>query len=123
MELEYTHNLKIILLDDNKNIVGDENILSEIKNILSENNTHKIEWNGKVENFTIKWDKIILSEINQILMGDLFSQPIYDFDRIILNHTQQTLSKISTKCKYTIKFYLSRIIMDKKISKDSCGLV
>ena len=65
--------------------------------------------------------KMELSKINQALMGDLFSYPIYDFDTIILHHTQETISKIN--CKYIVKFYISRIIYDKKINKDSVGVV
>lgn len=118
--MEYTHNLKIILLDNNS-IIEDKVVLDEIKNILSKNNTHKIEWNGRLLNVTIKWDKIELNEINQVLMGDLFSHPIYDFDTIILHHTQETISKIN--CKYIVKFYISRIIHDKRINKDSVGFV
>ena len=118
--MEYTHNLKIILLNNN-NIIEDKDTLNEIKNILSKNNTHTIEWNDEPQNFTIKWDKKELSDINQTLMGDLFSHPIYDLDRIILQHTQETISKI--KCKYIIKFYISRIIYDKIINKNSIGLI
>jgi len=118
--MEYTHNLKIILLDNNS-IIEDNVILNEIKSVLSKNNTHKIEWNGELQNFTIKWDNIILSEINQALMGDLFSHPMYDLDTIILRHTQQTISKIN--CKYIVKFYISRLICDKKINENSIGFV
>lgn len=118
--MEYTHNLKIILLNNNI-IIEDKIILNEIKNILSKNNTHIIQWNGQLKNFTIKWDKKELNEINQILMGDLFSCPIYEFDSIILQHTQETISKIN--CKYIIKFYISRIIYDKTINKESIGFI
>jgi hypothetical protein len=117
---EYTHNLKILLIENN-NIIEDEDLLNEIKSILSKNNTNIIEWNGKFEKITIKWDKKDLNEINKLFMGDLFSNPIYDFDRIIQNHTQETISKIN--CKYIIKFYISRIICDKKISKNTIGFV
>lgn len=120
MEYTYTHNLKIILLDNNI-IIEDKDVLNEIKSILSKNHTHKIEWGGRLLDVTIKWDKIILSETSQALMGDLFSYPIYEFDSIILRHTQETISKIN--CKYIIKFYISRIIHDKKINKDSVGFV
>jgi hypothetical protein len=120
--MEYTHNLKIILLDNNNNsIIEDKVILNEIKKILSKNHTHKIEWNGRLLDITIKWDKIILNEINQILMGDLFSLPIYDFDSIILHHTQETISKID--CKYIVKFYISRIICNKIMNKDTIGFI
>ena len=115
----YTHNLKIILLDNNSNIVEDQFFLADIKNILSKSNTHPIEWNGKIENITIKWDKKRLTEIEKCLMGDLFSIPIYEMDSIILKHTENTISKINSK--YIIKFYISRIISDKICSKDTCN--
>jgi hypothetical protein len=119
MELEYTHNLKIILVDENNIIVEDSVLLNEIKSILTNNNTHTIVWNGQLLDFTIKWDKKELCEINQALMGDLFSNPIYDSDRIILDHTEKTIFKIDYKCKYFVKFYISRIIYDKIIDKKS----
>ena len=116
----YTHNLKIILTENNI-IMEDKDVINEIKSILSKNHTHKIEWNGRLHDITIKWDKMELNKINQALMGDLFSYPIYDFDTIILHHTQETISKIN--CKYIVKFYISRIIHDKRINKDSAGVV
>jgi hypothetical protein len=118
--MEYSHNLKIILTENN-NIIEDKDVLETIKSILSTKKTHQIEWNGRVVDITIKWDKKELNTINQSLMGDLFSCPIYEFDTIILRHTQETISKIN--CKYLIKFYLSRTICDKKINKDSAGFV
>jgi hypothetical protein len=123
MELEYTHNLKIILLDENNNIVINNLLLNEIKNKLTNNITHTIVWNGQLLDFTIKWDKKDLCEINQALMGDLFSNPIYNSDRIILEHTEKTIFKIDYKCKYFVKFYISRIIYDKIIDKNSVGNV
>ena len=54
-------------------------------------------------------------------MGDLFSLPIYQFDSIILHHTQQTIDNIN--CKYIIKFYISRIIYDEIIDKNSIDFI
>ena len=119
--MNYTHNLKILLLDNNNTIIEDDVFLDEIKNILCQNNTNLIEFNGELLNIMIKWDKKELNITDKYFMGDLFSNPIYDFDSLILNHTQQIISKIN--CKYTIKFYISRIIRDKKICKDTCGQI
>ena len=55
MVIEYTHNLKIILIEKNI-IIEDEPVLDEIKSILSKNHTHKIEWNGRLPDITIKWN-------------------------------------------------------------------
>ena len=119
--MTYSHNLKIILLDKNNNIIEDINILDEIKNILCQSNTNVLEWNNKQEKFTIKWDKKILSKMEKYCMGDLFSYPAYEIDSIIVNHVQQTISKIDSK--YNIKFYISRIIGHNIVCKDSYGIL
>jgi hypothetical protein len=90
--MEFTHNLKILLLDSNSNIINDDFFLEEIKNILTNNNTHLLNWNGKKNSFTIKWNKINLNQLDRHFMGDLFSHPIYDLDSIILNHSQISLN-------------------------------
>lgn len=118
--MTYTHNLKIILLD-NDCIIDDHSTLSEIKRILSKNNTHEFKFNGQYQYFSIKWDKQEISVVNQSLMGDLFSRPIYEHDEVIFNHTKETISNID--CKYEIKFYISRLMCNRIIDKNSFGLV
>ena len=49
-------------------------------------------------------------------MGDLFSYPIYEFDKIILQHTQKTISNIN--CKYILlNFIFQEWYMIKKLMK------
>jgi hypothetical protein len=119
----YTHNLKIILVDTNENIVSDNDFLDEIKNILCQLNTTKIKWNSTDLDVTIKWHRKELNNIEKQFMGDLYSKPIYDFDSIIVNHTKQIISSINNKSNYNIKFYISRLIGDKTICRDSYGVV
>ena len=83
--------------------------------------TSDVDFLHDTQNVVKEMGKMELSKINQALMGDLFSYPIYDFDTIILRHTQETISKIN--CKYIVKFYISRIIHDKRINKDSFGSI
>jgi hypothetical protein len=88
-----------------------------------------LDWNGKPKNIIIKWEQKELSKVNKLFMGDLFASPIYDFDSIIFNHTNDIITQIyinsnsSSNSKYKIKFYISRIICDKKIDKNSCGVI
>jgi len=119
----YTHNLKIILVDTNGNIVSDNDFLDEIKNTLCQLNTRKIQWNSKNLDVTIKWHRKELNNIEKQFMGDLYSNPIYDFDSIIVNHTKQIISNINNTSNYNIKFYISRLIRDKTICRDSYGVV
>ena len=122
MAVAYTHNLKLILVDDKDNIIVDENI-ELIKSCFLQENTHKILWNNTIEKYTIKWDMIQLDKLNTQFMGDLFSCPIYNFDSIIVNHTKQIISSINNKSNYNIKFYISKLIGDKTICIDSFGVI
>jgi hypothetical protein len=115
-----THNLKIILVDVSGNIIEDDEFLDEIKNTLCFSNTKKVMWNGENMDITIKWHRKKLSNIQKHFMGDLYSNPAYDFDSIIFMHTNQIKSNIYNKSNYNIKFYISRLIGDKTICKDSC---
>ena len=126
MAVSYTHNLKLVVVDDEDNIVVDETI-ELIKSCFIQENTHKILWNNTNEKYTIKWDMIQLDKLNSQFMGDLFSCPIYNFDSIIIEHIQKTIRNVSKICKlddnYKIKFHLSRIAGDKTICKNSYGLI
>ena len=119
----YTHNLKIILVDDSGNIILDNDFLDKIKNTLCQLNTKKVIWNGKNIDITIKWYRKELNNIEKHFIGDLYAIPAYNFDSIIVNHTNQIISNINNKSNYNIKFYISRLIGDKTICRDSCGVV
>ena len=110
--MEYTHNLKIILVDSSGNIILDNDFLDEIKNTLCQTNTTPVEWNGKKIDITIKWCRKELTNIEKQFRGDLYSNPAYNFDSIILNHTNQVILKIKNNSTYDIKFYMSRLIGD-----------
>jgi hypothetical protein len=122
MEL-YSHNLKIILVDSNENIILDNDFLEDIKNTLCQSNTTKVKYTNLDIDVTIQWHRKELTNIEKQFMGDLYSSPIYDIDSIIVNHTNQIISKINNKSNYTIKFYISRLIGDKIICKDPYGIV
>jgi hypothetical protein len=119
----YTHNLKIIMVDSDENIVLDNEILDEIKNALCQSNTKQIQWNGKKIDIILQWHRKELNKIQQQFMGDLFANPMYDSDSIIVNHASQVISSVKHKHNCDIKFYISRVIGDKTICKDSGGIV
>ena len=98
--MEYTHNLKIILIDSNGNIILDNDFLDEIKNTLCQLNTKKVQWNNKNTDITIKWDRKELNNIEKQFMGDLYSNPMYSVDSIIVNHTNQIISNINNTSNY-----------------------
>jgi hypothetical protein len=117
----FTHNLKIILTDKSENIIKDNNILDKIKNkIIEKSYIYSYLWNNSHIECSIKWEKKNLNKINEEFMGDLFSYPIYDYDTIIYEHTNKMIKEIKKELKieYEIKFYISRLLCDKKIIKE-----
>lgn len=119
----YIHNLKIILVDSDENIILDHDFLDEIKHILCQSNTKNVEWNNKYIPVIIKWDKKKLNKIDKHVMGDLFLHSIYDDDNIIVHHTTQVISSINNPLKHKIKIYISRLIGEKNICPGSYGIV
>jgi len=121
--MEFTHNLKLILVDKENNIIVDDDaFLDEIKDVLCQDNTCILDWNGKAHAFTYQWTRKNLTDVEKQLMGDLFSHPIYEFDTILVRHIEQVLSKIENN-EYTIVFNITRIIGDKKICRESAGTI
>lgn len=108
----YSHNLKILLLDDDGNFIEDKEFLDTIKNKLCKTNTIKLEWSGKLMDISIKWDRKLLTKVNAYFMGDLFSEPIYEQDSIIASHVEKIISSINTDKKYNIEFYIHRFTRD-----------
>lgn len=137
MQSNYTHNLKIALCDIYGNIVVSDftnelgvviklnERLDKIKEELCKTNTHEFTWNNKLCPFTITWTKIPLTKTNHYFMGDLCTNSIYDFDSILQKHTEITMKNFADKNYlaegYTIRFYITRLIGDKKPLSQSFG--
>ena len=119
----YTHNLKIILFDSTGNIVIDNDFLDKIKNALCKVNTRKMQWYNRNMDITIIWQRKELTNIEKQFVGDLYSNPAYDIDSIIVNHTKQIISTINNESNYDINFYISRIIGNKTICRNSYGVI
>ena len=64
----YTHNLKIILVDNNNDIIIDNEFLDEIKNALCKLNTIDIQWNNN--------DSIITNHVKNVILCIILSKII-----------------------------------------------
>jgi len=119
-----THNLKIIFINDHNEVVEDAVFLQEIYAILTQEKTHDLEWNGKVQPFTIRWDKVSLDEIDKHFVGELFARPAYHQDSIIIEHTEKTLTSIHAHLHgYDIRFYISRLLGDTRMLENCAGTI
>lgn len=120
---KYTHNLKMLLIDTDGNIILENEFLDNIKNTLCQSHTKQVVWNNTNLDVTINWHRKQLNDFEKHLMGDLFCNSIYDFDSVIINHAIKVISSIPNQSNYKIKIYMSRIIGDKTICAGSYGLV
>lgn len=107
--IKYTYNMKIAVLNKNKDIVTlNFALLHEIKSHLCKVNTHVIE-STSIE---VKWDKLKMNYVTDYLCGDLYSNPSCTDDNLIFEHTTKTVKQIEQlyKNEYQIVFCLSKIM-------------
>ena len=117
--MKFTHNMKVLVIDSEENMVEDEELLYIIKEKLSEPYTQMItipnishQW--KV---TVNWEFKPLSKLQSYFMGDLFACPSYSFENLIYEHTEKTLKQIEVQLKNEglcniqdrIRFYISKM--------------
>ena len=111
----FTHNLKIVIVDSNNDLVNDPKLIEEIKKKLVQPRIHDQMFNGKSLQCYNKWERRGLNKVGSYFMGDLFGQPIYEYDSIIYEHTAITVEQIERELNmdHKILFYISRIIGDR----------
>ena len=100
--LKFTHNLKILIIDTNDDIVEDTELLNKIKEKLTNSYTHSIFTPPNTQHpwvITVKWELQSLTKIQSHFMGDLFSQPSYSLDSVIYEHTEKTLKQLEKEFK------------------------
>ena len=117
--MKFTHNMKILVIDAEDNIVEDEELLCIIKEKLQEPFTQLImippinhQW--KV---TVKWQWKTITKLQSYFMGDLFACPSFSFDNLIYEHTEKTLKEIEVEMKteglcdinHRIRFHISKM--------------
>lgn len=115
----FAHNLNILLVDANNNIVLDNDFLDEIKTVLCQSNT-RVVGNMKI---TIQWNKKELNNVEKHFMGDLFLNSIYSSDDVIINHTTQLISQIKNPFNYSVRFYIHKLVGSHQICGDSYGII
>ncbi len=110
----YTHSLKFAVIDSNGQLVPDADIeiLQLIYSKLNELQTHVLIFQNRAHYVSISWDKLHVSQLAYIFMGDLFTQSVYEFDDILYEHTHKTfdlIEKLIENTPYKINFYISRL--------------
>jgi len=106
----FTHNLKVLLIDVNENIVENNKLLSTIKEMLQTTYSHLII----DKNTTIDWKLRILTKLQSHFMGDLFAKyPAIIYDTVIYDHIENSVKQIEQdlciSSQYKIRFHISRM--------------
>lgn len=114
--MENIYNLKIMIVIGDKPLV-DINILKKVKNELIHGLIYTFIKNGSSQECYIKWELNKLNDIDNYLMGDMFSYSLYD-EYIVKKHTSKFIEIIENQLfgnnveknenKIKIKYYLSK---------------
>ena len=129
MTERYTHTLKFCIINPEGNIVPDVDIeiLKLVYSKLNELQTHVIIFQNRAQYVSVSWDKIHVSQLAFLFMGDLFTQSPYEFDDILYEHTHKTvdlIEKLISHTPYKINFYISRLpTTSKPMTPKMYGLV
>ena len=129
MDSLYTHNLKFAVLNSQGQVVPnlDIEILQLIYSKLIELQTHVLIFQNRAHYVSISWDKIHVSELGYLFMGDLFTQSVYQFDDILYEHTHKTfdiIEELISHTSYKINFYICRLpTTSKPMTPKMYGLV
>jgi hypothetical protein len=118
LRLKNTHNLHILITDENGNIIKNQEVLLEkVYNEIADKIVIKkgaLKANDVCNNFEIKlfWKKMDITKIHSNFMGDLFITSPYS-DAVLYKVTESVLNEIENKLKMDVK---NDIKMDWKIS-------
>lgn len=118
LRLKNTHNLHILITDENGNIIKNQEVLLEkVYNEFADKIVIKkgaLKANDVCNNFEIKlfWKKTNITNVQSNFMGDLFITSVYS-DAVLYKVTESVLNEIENKLKMDVK---NDIKMDWKIS-------
>lgn len=117
--MKFTHNMKVLVIDPQENIVENAELLYLIKEKLREPYTQiitipNISHQWKV---TVFWEFKPLTKLQSYFMGDLFACPSYSFENLIYEHTEKRLKQIEVQLKNEglcniqdkIRFHISKM--------------
>ena len=121
MSQVHTYNLKLLILNNDGQIVKDDVLYENIKNELVKNTTHtfRTSVNGTQESadvtYTIKWEYYPMNGIEKEFMGDFLTVPEKEFDMIMVEHTNITISDIEKNVFLnpqgnSVAFYISKLL-------------
>ncbi len=114
---DYTHNLNILIVDENDMVIEDNNLLESIYNELD---NKVITKQGKMLNrtfeITIYWNRLSLTNIQSKFMGKLFIKSLHS-DKVLYEITERFLSEIENRLKINTKnnnwkiiFHISKLL-------------
>ena len=113
---EYSHNLNILIVDENDNIIDNKILLQSIYDeFVNKTIIKEAEAFNKKYVIHLHWKKI---DIQSKFIGDLFIRSLYS-DNILHNTTKKILYEIENKLKkettnknWKIIFYISKLLVN-----------
>ena len=112
-EVHYTHNMNILLLDENDDTVESPALLEKIFEKLINNPIVKeVSWEGSILKMILPWKRVHLEKTKSKFMGPLFITSAYS-DTALFDVTKAILGDIERKFSngsWKISFHISKIL-------------
>lgn len=118
-EVPYTHNMNILLLDENEDVIENPVLLESIFEELTNKPIIKhVSWEGSILKMILPWKRLHLEKKQRKFMGFLFITSAYS-DTALFDVMKATLDDIEQKLKqsftnernrWTISFHISKIL-------------
>ena len=119
--LQYTHNLNILIVDENENIIEDKILLESIYNQIADKVIIK---QGKAFNIDIEiklyWKRLSLTKTQSKFIGELFiisaysDMILYETTKKILNEIENNVKINTTNKNWKIIFHISKLSEENK---------
>jgi len=112
-EVQYTHNMNILMLDEHDDVIENPVLLESIFEELTNKPIIKhVSWEGSILKMILPWKRVHLEKSKSRFMGSLFitsaysDTALFDVMKVILDDIEQKFSNDSWK----ISFHISKIL-------------
>jgi hypothetical protein len=118
---DHTHNLNILIVDENNITIDDKILLENIYNeFVNKNIIKKCKKSNTIYEIHLYWERLPLTVVQSKFMGELFIESLHS-DKVLYETTNKILSEIENKLKinttnknWKIIFHISALLEENK---------
>lgn len=115
--LQHTHNLQILIVDEENNVINNETLLEEIYSEFANKHIMKpVEMFDQDFIIYVYWEIKSITKIQKHLMGPLFiasmhsDKVLYEFTKILLGDIETKIKNKQSDKNWKIAFHISKLL-------------